>query len=102
MTTFLHLTSLGLGLLAWALAITALIRRRFGGLNLTSLTACGLALLLQLAEADHLANGLEDISALMDTINAVVTAGAVLLAVTAVLNLMALLRTRRGEHEKAV
>ena len=86
MTTFYALGSLGLGLLAWILAGVSLRRQSFGLCNLYSGAACALALLLQLMEIDHRANGLGDFSAIMDTVHVVVMAGWVLLVVTVALN----------------
>ncbi len=93
MTSFYMLASLGLGLFAWILALVAIYRRHFGAFNWFSLSACGLSLLFQLMEIDHLANGLEDFSAIMDTIHAVTLAGWVLLGITMVLNGIALIRS---------
>ncbi|MBR7185535.1 MAG: hypothetical protein IKD37_08005 [Clostridia bacterium] len=53
-------------------------------------TACSVALLLQLGEIMYRA-AIDDYSAIADTIGAIVVAGVVLVAVTAVLNLAAVL-----------
>ena len=92
MVTFYLLSSLGTGVLAWILAIVSLCKRRFGLLNLLSFSGCGLSLLLQLMQADYLVNRLEDISAVMDMIPAVVGAGWILLLVTLLLNSISLIR----------
>lgn len=86
-----HIFSLLLGLLAWGLGIRAAVRGRPGS---GSFAACALSLLLQLVELRRLAQQ-GDTSAIYDTIGAVTLAAAVLLAVTAALNGIALLRRYR-------
>lgn len=95
MTSFYMLASLSLGLLAWFLAIMCLSRHHFGPINLFSLSACALSLLLQLIEIDHLVNDLEDFSTIMDTIQPIILAGCVMLVVTFILNSIALVSTKR-------
>lgn len=87
------LESLFLGLLAWFLPLWYCLRpqpRRFGPVLLGSGAACGGALLLQLEEVRRRVV-LRDWSALMDTTDAVVHAAVVLLAVTVLLDLLAVL-----------
>lgn len=96
MTIFHMMASLVLGLTAWGLAVAALRGRAVKALTGGSWLACGLALLFQLREIDYLANVKGDISAIMDTIPAVVLVGTVLLMGTAVLNLVVLFQTRKA------
>lgn len=95
MTSFYMIGSLVLGLSAWILAIISVLRRRFGPLNLISVSACALSLLLQLMNVNYLANGLEDFSAIMDTIHAVVLAAWLMLSIAILLNGTALMRSRK-------
>ena len=94
---WLNLCSLILGLLAWFLPIFRIARLRHNesrrSLHLTSalsLSACALALCLQVFYNHHLVR-IEDWSALLDTSRAVAIISAVLLAVTLLLNLPLLL-----------
>lgn len=84
----LHLLSLALGFLSWGLGLAAVIRRS-RVVSFGSFTLCAGALVLQLLELRRLIR-LGDWSALMDTINAVIFAAAVLMAVTTALNAIAL------------
>jgi len=95
MSTFFSITSLTLGLIAWAIPLALILRRQSGRGGITaSGTACSVALWLQLGEIMHRA-AIDDYSAIADTIGAIVVAGVVLVAVTAVLNLAAvLIRTK--------
>ena len=95
MTSFYMIGSLVLGLFAWILAIISVLRRRFGALNLISVSACALSLLLQLMNVDHLANELEDFSAIMDTIPAVVLAACLMLSMAILLNGTAFMISRK-------
>ena len=95
MSGFLNIASIFLGLVAWAIPLALVLRRQSGrGGIMASGTACSAALLLQLGEIAHRA-AIDDYSAIADTIGAIVVAGVVLVAVTAVLNLAAvLIRTK--------
>ena len=88
-----HLLSLLLGLVSWGLGIRALLHPRQSWCCLLSLLSCSLSLLLQLVQARGLVL-LGDWSALMDTMDAVLSAAFLLVAVTAVLNLIALFRAK--------
>lgn len=91
----LNIGSLLLGLAAWALPAAALVsRRRSALLPAASFSLCSLSLLLQLCNTQYLVT-LRDWSAIEDTHFAVVFAAAVLLSVTAILNLAAWLLSRR-------
>lgn len=89
MTTFYMASSLILGLLSWLLAFISVRRHNFGFLNLLSLAVCAISLLLQLMATDYLANGLEDLSAVMDTIHASTLSGWIMFIVSLVLNSIA-------------
>lgn len=92
MTTFHMLGSLLLGLAAWVLPFAAVkVKERFFFCSSASLGCCILSLLLQLLEVKNRVN-LEDWSALMDTMHAVVLAAVVMIVVMLVCNLFALLR----------
>ncbi|MBQ8236549.1 MAG: hypothetical protein IJZ39_00130 [Oscillospiraceae bacterium] len=93
MTSMFHsLASIILGLTAWALPLICLaVPRRREIFCCTSLTACVLSLYFQLREVMYRVD-IGDLSAVMDTINAVVLCATVLIAVTLALNAAALLR----------
>lgn len=88
-----NLLSLLLGLLSWGLGIAAAVRPGIRWASAGSLLSCCVSLLLQLAEVHRLTE-LGDWSALMDTMDAVLAAAILLVAVTATLNLIALFRTK--------
>ncbi len=97
MSAFFNITSLTLGLIAWAIPLALLLRdmdSHAGGV-LASGTACMTALLLQLCEIGHRV-AIHDYPAIIDTIGAVIFAAMVLVAVTTVLNLAVCLR--RGQR----
>ena len=93
MTSIIHnLASIFLGLMAWSLPVIYLMagRRRewyCGG----SFALCALSLYIQLREVMHRVN-IGDLSAVMDTIGAVVFAATVLVVTNVVLNTLAMLR----------
>ena len=86
----LNVSSLLLGLAAWGFGIAALRRRK---ISLTSFALCLLALVLQFAELTHRAQ-IGDVSAILDTVQAVTMAAAVLSAGTLFLNTLAYLRSK--------
>lgn len=88
----MHILSLLSGLISWGLACVAIGKRGGYGLCFSSLTLSALPLLLQLYELKRLLLVKEDISAAMDTVDAVCFAGTVLLVVSVVLNAIALIR----------
>lgn len=91
----LNIGSLLLGLAAWLLPLLAIGKRdRFSFCCLGSFGCCILSLLLQLLEVNRRV-GLEDWSALMDTMHAVTLAAMVMIVVMLTCNLTALLRTAR-------
>ena len=92
----MNIASIMLGLAALVFSIHSLQVR--GCLTCCTLSGslCGLAILLQLAELDRLAN-IPDISAIYDTLHARVLAGILLLVLCTALNLLALLRGRKCE-----
>lgn len=92
-----NIVSLFLGLLAWGLGFAAVAKRGKPVLVFCSLGACALSLVCQLVEVRRLA-AIHDWSAVEDTIGAVTFAGIVLLAVTAALNLIALMLRHRPAH----
>lgn len=88
-----NLLSLLLGLVSWGLGAAAVIRPGIRWTSAVSLLSCCVSLLVQLAEVHRLTE-LGDWSALMDTMDAVLAAAILLMAVTAVLNLIALFRAK--------
>ena len=89
-TPLLNVSSLLLGLAAWGFGIAALRR---GKISLTSFALCLLALVLQFAELTHRAQ-IGDVIAILDTVQAVTMAAAVLSAGTLFLNTLAYLRSK--------
>ena len=89
-TPLLNVSSLLLGLAAWGFGIAALRRRK---ICLTSFALCLLALVLQFTELTHRAQ-IGDVSAILDTVQAVTMAAAVLSAGTLFLNTLAYLRSK--------
>ena len=95
MSAIFNLGSLILGLAAWGLPFLAIGKKdRFSICCLGSFGCCILSLLLQLFEVKNRVN-LEDWSALMDTVHAVVLAAVGMVVVMVVCNLIALLHTAR-------
>lgn len=92
---WMNLASLGLGLAAWGLPLAALLfRKRAGGrlclvLVWASAAACGAALYLQICYQNHLVQ-IHDVSAILDTTDALVFVAGALLAVTLALDAVAL------------
>lgn len=83
----LSLMSLLLGLAAWGFPLTALSGRlRLGTALTASSLCCSVSLGCQLAYQAHLVS-IQDWSALLDTADAVVRAAAVLIGITALLQL---------------
>lgn len=100
MSVFLNLGSILLGLISWALPLASITLRKKSGtasfLSTASFACCSFSLLFQLFEVRNRVN-LEDWSALMDTINAVILAAVVLICITAVLNIFSL-KYARNNH----
>ena len=95
MSAIFNLGSLILGLAAWGLPFLAIGKKdRFSICCLGSFGCCILSLMLQLFEVKNRVN-LEDWSALMDTVHAVVLAAVGMVVVMVVCNLIALLHTAR-------
>jgi amino acid transporter len=96
MIGLLNLGSLVLGLIAWILPVTNIIRykkhdhRKWVTLSIMSISACAISLCFQIFYNYHLVK-IEDWSALMDTTDAVAFVAAVLLIVTIILNGISLL-----------
>jgi len=86
-----NLLSFLLGLAAWGFGLAAALKPAGRWLSHASFLACGISLVLQLAEVRRRV-GLQDWAALLDTMDAVLPAAGILLAVTAGLNLTAWLR----------
>ena len=79
-----------LGLIAWMLPLFALGKKyRFALCCIGSIGCCAVSLLFQLLEVKNRV-GLEDWSALMDTIHGVALAAVVMLVVALISNLVAL------------
>lgn len=92
---WMNLTSLGLGLAAWALPLAArALRKRAAGrlcpaLVWASAAACGAALYLQICYQNHLVQ-IHDVGAILDTTDALVFVAGVLIAVTVMLDTAAM------------
>ena len=89
----LNLMSLCLGILAWICGGSAAIRGKFGGWSFSSLSSCGISLILQFFELERRAD-IGDFAAIDDTIGALTFVASTLLVVTLVLNGIALRRGR--------
>ncbi len=90
----LHSLSLMTGLTAWVFgtcAVTEKKETKIHGFSVGSLCMCSIALVLQLIEIGRLVEK-NDLSAIMDTIGAVIIAAMVLVVVTMLLNVVALLK----------
>lgn len=88
MAGYLNVGSLVFGLVAWALPVVSLVKRKahdWRVYSIASVSACAVALCLQIFYTDHLVK-IEDWSALMDISNAAAKVSAILLAITLVLN----------------
>jgi cytochrome c oxidase subunit 4 len=84
----LHISSLVLGLIAWVLPVVFLSygkKKYWAVFPLLSMGACALSLVLQIFEIRATVK-IDDWTALMDTIDAIAFAAAVLLAVALILN----------------
>ena len=90
-----NILGLTLGLLSWGLGIAAVCQKGRSQYRFGSMTLCGAALVLQLLEVSRRA-GIPDFSAIQDTASAVSNAAMILLAVTVLLNGIALLRDSRS------
>lgn len=91
MSMVFNLGSLILGLAAWLLPLLAIGKKdRFILCCLGSFGCCILSLLLQLFEVKNRVN-LEDWSALMDTMHAVVLAAVVMVVIAVISNVFSLL-----------
>lgn len=101
MVGLLNLGSIALGIVAWMLPITSLMRfKKSNNSNwaihsVLSISACAISLFFQIGYSNHLVN-IEDWSALMDTTGAVVFASVVLLVVTLMLNLVSAVINNKG------
>lgn len=99
MTAFYNIGSLVLGLAAWIFALLAIKNRQNKPahfLSVGSFSACALSLLFQIFEVgNRVSKG--DLSAVMDTIRAVMIAAALLVLVTVILNLYALTKAKSKE-----
>lgn len=99
----LNVGSLALGLTAWAVPVWYIGRLAKGGTRTgwpgwVSMGCCGLSLWLQLCYNRHLVE-IQDWSALLDTVGAVVKVAGVLLITTGLLNAAVLWMERYGERE---
>lgn len=95
MSAFFNLASLFLGLVSWIIPLLSVMRKKNCFLSgCGSFLCCAIALLLQLMEVNNRVN-LGDLAAVMDTIGAVVPAGAVMLTVSVGLNLLSYVRSRK-------
>lgn len=92
MVGLLNVGSIVLGLVAWILPISSLMRFKkknnsnWAILSILSISACAISLLFQIIYSNHLVK-IEDWSALMDTMGAVVFVSGILLVVTICLNI---------------
>lgn len=92
----LNLGSLALGLIAWILPVVNLRsnNKNWMILSIASISACSISLLLQIIYTNYLVR-INDWSALMDTMGAVVFAASVLFIVTILLNTTTILAYRK-------
>ena len=90
----LNLASLLLGLAGWVLALGAIAKKGSYAHSIGSLTLCGAALVVQFFEIRRRGE-MGDWSALMDTVPALAMVAALLLAVTLVLNIIALWKHKK-------
>lgn len=101
---WMNVWSLLFGLAAWGFGLAALLLRRGGRpvrwCHPGSLTACTLSLCLEVFNFARLAD-IGDISAFLDTANAVRLAAGVLVAVTLALNTAALMVRPKGREARA-
>jgi cytochrome c oxidase subunit 4 len=104
MAGILNLFSLVLGIIAWTLPVVSLMRynnrkrKNWAVLSIISISACSISLCFQIFYNYYLVK-LEDWSALMDTMGAVMFSAAVLLTVTITLNMITLIVYRRRTTE---
>ena len=92
----LNIVSLISGALAWIFAVFAItVSKAYTSHRNTfvSFTLCTISLLFQLFEINRSVL-IGDFSAIEDTIRAVIIAGIVLITITAILNLIAILKTK--------
>lgn len=95
MMALLNLGSVVLGLIAWILPIINIIKYKkqnngkWATLSITSMGACATSIYFQILNNNHLVN-IEDWTAIMDTIGALVFVSSVLIGVTMVLNVITL------------
>lgn len=99
----LNLGSVLLGLVAWGSPVWYVSRRLrgragSGGPYLVSLGCCGVSLWFQILYGSHLA-GIEDVSAWMDTADAVAKVAGFLLITTVLLNVLILWADRNLKRE---
>lgn len=106
MMGWLNVGSLVLGLIAWILPIVAMTKYKnhdkkdWMVLSMMSISACAISLFCQMVYHYYLVK-IEDWSALMDTLGAVVFAATVLLSVTILLNVVTLILNRTGTVKKS-
>ena len=101
MSAFFNLSSLVLGLAAWVLAVLAVMGKQANKshrFSVSSFSLCSVSLLLQIFEVNNRVN-LNDFSAIIDTIRAVILAACVLVGVTVILNIAALIRNRKSTSQ---
>ena len=93
MVSFLMLSSLIFGLIAWILPVINLVKfnkkenKNWAILLIISISACAISLYLQIVYNNYLVK-IDDITALMDTMGASAFLSTVLLVVTIILNLI--------------
>lgn len=93
MIILLNPASLILGLIAWIIPVISIIQHKkhnnnnWGILSIMSMIACATSLFFQIFYVNHLVK-IEDWTAIMDTIGAVVFAAGTLLVITIVLNVI--------------
>ena len=92
----LNIISLVLGISAWGVAAVAISKPAcFHKSTVLSFALCALSLVFQLFEISRRAN-LGDYAAIEDTIRAVIIASIVLVIVTIILNIIALIKTKKN------
>ena len=104
MTTFIHIGSLVLMIISWIIPAIVIINdkkiKNFLCFPIFSFSACITAIIMQLAEIKHLA-GIEDFSAIADTINTVLISCIGFFVITVIFNfsLYAFLKNKKASEK---
>ena len=92
----LNIISLIFGICAWGVAVVAILKPTVSHKStILSFSLCALSLVAQLFEISRRVN-LGDYAAIEDTIRAIIIASIVLVIVTIILNIIALIKTKKN------